>query len=153
MHVLHTPALAVQGSACCLSVCLSLIGNRKSLPIAKGHRKNAQNSPDQSQSPNLSLDIFRGPQAEKIKRTQLPPSPPGKANKMLPKNRFSKPTFGHRIILCNGLSGPTATVTLSRYAVALHSVALRFPAFGRVSQENRATPCWKGPVAPIFFSS
>ena len=31
------------------------------------------------------------------------------------------------------LSGPTATVILSRYTIALHSVALRFPGFGRVS--------------------
>ena len=46
------------------------------------------------------------------------------------------------------LSGPTATVILSRHTVALHSVALRFPGFGGVSQENRATPPHKGPVAP-----
>ena len=37
------------------------------------------------------------------------------------------------------LSGPTATAIVSRYTVALHSVALRFPGFGAVSQENRAT--------------
>ena len=42
------------------------------------------------------------------------------------------------------LSGPTATVILSRYTVELHSVALRFPGFGGVSQENRATPPEKG---------
>ena len=39
------------------------------------------------------------------------------------------------------LSGPTATVILSRYTVALHSVARRFPGFEGVSQENcGATP-------------
>ena len=48
------------------------------------------------------------------------------------------------------LSGPTATVILLRYTVALHSVTLRFPGFGGVSQENRATPPEKGPVAPTF---
>ena len=42
--------------------------------------------------------------------------------------------------ICSRLSGPTATVVLSRYTVALHSVALRFPGFGGVSQENRTTP-------------
>ena len=35
---------------------------------------------------------------------------------------------------------PTAAVIVSRYTVALHSVALRFPAFGGMSQQNRATP-------------
>ena len=44
------------------------------------------------------------------------------------------PARGHR------LSGPTAIESMSRYTVFLHSVALRFPGFGRVSQENRATP-------------
>ena len=39
---------------------------------------------------------------------------------------------------------------VSRHTVALHSVALRFPGFGEVSQENRATPPQKGPVAPTF---
>ena len=48
------------------------------------------------------------------------------------------------------LSGPTGTVTLLRHTVALRSVALRFPGFGGVSQENRATPPQKGPVAPTF---
>ena len=40
----------------------------------------------------------------------------------------------------------------NRYSctVALHSVALRFPRFRGVSQENRATPPQKGPVAPRF---
>ena len=37
-----------------------------------------------------------------------------------------------------------------RYAVALHSVALRFPGFGGVSQGNGATPTEKGPAAPTF---
>ena len=46
--------------------------------------------------------------------------------------------------------GPTATIILSRYTVGLHSVALRFPGFGVVSQENRATPRSKGPLPPIF---
>ena len=32
------------------------------------------------------------------------------------------------------LSGPTATVILSRYTVTLHSFALRIPGFGGVSQ-------------------
>ena len=32
-----------------------------------------------------------------------------------------------------GLSGPTATVSVLRYTVALHSVALRFAGFGGVS--------------------
>ena len=36
------------------------------------------------------------------------------------------------------------------YTVALHSVALRFPGFGGVSQENCATPPEKGPVTPTF---
>ena len=60
-----------------------------------------------------------------------------------------KQTGGNDICV---LSGPTATVILSRYAVALHSVALRFPGFGGggESQENRATPPEKGPVAPTF---
>ena len=49
----------------------------------------------------------------------------------------------------SGLSGPTATVILLRHTVALHSVALRFQGFGGVSQEDRATPPEKGPVAPI----
>ena len=35
-----------------------------------------------------------------------------------------------------------------RKPVALHSVTLRFPGFGGASQENRATPPEKGPVAP-----
>ena len=35
---------------------------------------------------------------------------------------------------------PTAAVTLSRYNIALHSVAPRFPGLGGVLQENRATP-------------
>ena len=48
------------------------------------------------------------------------------------------------------LTGPTATVILSRYTVALHSVALRFPGFGGVWQENRATPPQNGPVVPTF---
>ena len=48
------------------------------------------------------------------------------------------------------LSGPSATVTLPRYAVALHSVALRFSGLGGMWQENRATPPEKGPVAPSF---
>ena len=47
-------------------------------------------------------------------------------------------------------SGPTATVILWQNTVALHCVALRFPGFGGVSQENRATPPQKGPVAPTF---
>ena len=42
------------------------------------------------------------------------------------------------------------TAILSRYTVALHSVALHFPGFGGVSQENRATPSEKGPMAPTF---
>ena len=33
---------------------------------------------------------------------------------------------------------------------ALHSVALRFPGFGGVSQENRATPPQRGPIAPTL---
>ena len=37
------------------------------------------------------------------------------------------------------LSGPTATVALSRYTVALHSVALRFPGF-KVSVATPAEP-------------
>ena len=43
-----------------------------------------------------------------------------------------------------------ATVILSRYTVALDSVALRFPGFERavVAGESRYTPS-KGPVAPI----
>ena len=45
------------------------------------------------------------------------------------------------------ISGPTSTIILSRYNVAPHSVALCFPGFGGVSQENRATPL-KLPVAP-----
>ena len=36
------------------------------------------------------------------------------------------------------IRGPTAASIQSRYAVALHSVALRFPACGGESQENRA---------------
>ena len=44
----------------------------------------------------------------------------------------------------------TAPAILSRHTVALHSVALRFPGFGGVLQENRATPPQKGPVAPTF---
>ena len=48
------------------------------------------------------------------------------------------------------LSGPTARTMLSRYTVALHSVALHFPGIGGASQENRATPPKKGPVAPTF---
>ena len=48
------------------------------------------------------------------------------------------------------LSAPTAAVILLRHTLALHSVALRFPGFGGVSQENRATPPQKGPVAPTF---
>ena len=50
----------------------------------------------------------------------------------------------------SSLSGPTATIVLSRYTVALYPVALRFPASGKVPQENRATPTEKGPVAPTF---
>ena len=46
-------------------------------------------------------------------------------------------------------SDPTATVIVSHYTVALHSVALRLPGLG-VSQENRPTPPEKGPVAPAF---
>ena len=40
----------------------------------------------------------------------------------------------------------------NRYSnpVALRSVALRFRGFGGMSQENRATPPEKGPVAPPF---
>ena len=41
---------------------------------------------------------------------------------------------------CNDLSVPPATVILSRYTVALQSVALVFLGFGGVSQENRAAP-------------
>ena len=48
------------------------------------------------------------------------------------------------------LCGPTATVVLSRCTVALHSVALRFPVFGGVSQETRTTPPEKGHVVPTF---
>ena len=48
------------------------------------------------------------------------------------------------------LSGPTTTIILSQHTVVLHSVALCFPGFGGVSQENRATPPQKGPVAPTF---
>ena len=48
------------------------------------------------------------------------------------------------------LGGPTATTILSRFIVALHSVALCFPRFGGVSQDNRATPPEKSPVAPTF---
>ena len=33
---------------------------------------------------------------------------------------------------------------------AVNSVALRLPRFGGVSQENRATPPERGPVAPSF---
>ena len=36
------------------------------------------------------------------------------------------------------------------HSVALHTVALHFPGFGGVSQDNRATPSEKGPVAPTF---
>ena len=47
------------------------------------------------------------------------------------------------------LSGPTATIILSRHAAALRSVALRFPGLGAVSQKNHATPPQKGPVAQL----
>ena len=56
--------------------------------------------------------------------------------------------------------GESGTIILSRCTVALHSVALRFPGYGGVSQENRAAPpqrtLWpppfqlEGPVAPTF---
>ena len=49
------------------------------------------------------------------------------------------------------LSGPLGIQNESRHISALHSVALRFPGFGGVLQENRATPPKKGPVAPSFF--
>ena len=48
------------------------------------------------------------------------------------------------------LHGPTATVILSRYSVALHSVVRCFPGFGGVSQENCTTHPEKGPVASTF---
>ena len=67
---------------------------------------------------------------------------------------FATKTDSNELSLCcrggSQLSGPTATVTLSRYTAALHSVALRFPGFGGVAQENRGTPPEKGPVAPAF---
>ena len=48
------------------------------------------------------------------------------------------------------VSGSGVDLTLLN-TVALHSVALRFfPGFEGVSQENRATPREKGPVAPTF---
>ena len=54
----------------------------------------------------------------------------------------------------SGPSGPEphATAILSRYAVAPHSVALRFPVLGGVSPENRYTP-WKRPCSAYLFSS
>ena len=52
----------------------------------------------------------------------------------------------------NNLSDPTATEILSRYAATLHSVALRFPVFGGVSQENRAPPPQR-PCSTYLFSS
>ena len=39
---------------------------------------------------------------------------------------------------------------MSRYTVALHSVSLRSPGFGGVSQDNRTTPPEKVPAAPTF---
>ena len=51
-------------------------------------------------------------------------------------------------------SGPTVTVILSRYTVALHSLACCFRAFGGVSHENRATPLSeKEPCSTYHFSS
>ena len=44
------------------------------------------------------------------------------------------------VFLVVPLSGPTSTVTLLRYTVVLHSVALLYPGLGGVSQENRAAP-------------
>ena len=48
------------------------------------------------------------------------------------------------------LSGSLGIQNGSQHIGALHSVALRFPGFGGVSQENRATPPKRG-VAPRFF--
>ena len=56
------------------------------------------------------------------------------------RSRASLKNEGSEII--SRLSGPSATVILSRHAVAPHSVAQRFPADGGVSQKNRATPKW-----------
>ena len=53
---------------------------------------------------------------------------------------------------CLVLSGPTARVILSRYTVALHSVALRFPRFGGVPQKNRATTLKGPPVESAFLA-
>ena len=57
------------------------------------------------------------------------------------------PSVGHQRRVAK-LSGPTATVFLSRYTVALHSVALRFPGCGGGVRRIALHPLSKGPVAP-----
>ena len=88
----------------------------------------------------------------------LPPSPPPFPFSLIFHRKATPPTThlnstpnpSSRTPTRTRLSGPTATAVLSRYTVVLYSVALRFPGFGGVSQENRATPPEKGPVAPPF---